>query len=44
MIFYHFYKGKQLLLLPTCFLVQCSPFEIGHALKRKNLLIGEQMR
>ena len=32
MIFNHFYKGKQLLYLPACFCVQCSPFKIGSTL------------
>ena len=43
MIFYHFYKGKQLLWLPVCFPGQCSPFKIGSTLKGKNLLLEEQI-
>ena len=43
MIFCHFYKGKQLLCLPVCFSRQCSPLKIGSTLKRKNLLLREQI-
>ena len=42
-IFNHFYKGKVLLCLPVYFSGGQRPFEMGSAVKSKNMLQGEQI-